>query len=159
MSWGKRTTKVVKRSRSLVQLDSAAMSVDDPPDEREAETGTGRLALASALATVEAIEHAREIFGIDADARVVHPQHDVGVVAGQLSRSRAGALQLDGDDPVRAVVRDPIEEEVREELAEAIGIAGYRQRHERCAQRHAALPGERDAPARWPRRRARRVER
>ncbi len=61
------------------------MRGDDPPDEREAEAGTSGLALASALATIEAMGHAREIVGVDADASVVYPQHDGCIVARALS--------------------------------------------------------------------------
>ena len=111
----------VPRSAIARALDRAAVGVDDPLCQRQAEAGTRWRALAGALAAIEPLEDMRQIAGVDADAGVGDSQDDAIVLEPDVNR----------DDAVWPVVRDAVVKETRDELAQPIRIAGDRLRGRR----------------------------
>ena len=79
-------------------LDRAAVGVDDPLCQRQAEAGARWRAFAGALAAIEPLEDMRQIAGVDADAGVGDPQDDVIVLE----------PDVNGDDSVWPVVQMPL---------------------------------------------------
>ncbi len=99
--------------------DRAAVSLDELLHERQADAGALVAAGARVAGAVEALEEPRLILGRDADAGVLHGQHDQRAFQGQAHTDLALGRELEG-------VRQQIEDDLLPEVAADVDRLGQR---------------------------------
>ena len=99
---------------SLCAVDGAAVHLDDPFHERQADAEAAARASAGAIGLPEHVEHARQHLGMDAHAGVLHAHHGLVAFAADRDRDRLAGLAV-----LRAVV-EQVGEHLRQPRAVAV---------------------------------------
>jgi hypothetical protein len=109
------------------------MRLGNPFREREPQPRSGWFSCARLIRTVEPIEDPWQILWLDPDSGVAHGERDRFLIC----------THLDAHETVRLGVGDRVEQQIRGEIVEPVGISRHERRQDRDLKRHFTLLRER----------------